>query len=134
MGAGAPINNKNAEQWNYEDAKDLYLKAIELSKGDDYDFIGEIARDLETYRGIFDYLSEKFTDLKHYHKVLLSNLEANCFQHAKKGSIKEATAIVNLKSNYRWTDRADFSSNGEHINQPDKQLTKDELKAKLAEL
>ena len=42
---------------------------------------------------------------------ILSNLEANCFSHSKKGEIKEATAIVNLKSNYGWTDRVEQNQN-----------------------
>lgn len=105
MPAGAPINNKNAEQWTFEDAEELFEKAIVLSSDDEYDFIGEIARELGTYRKIFDYLSTKFEKLKVKHDIILSNLEANCFSHSKKGVIKEATAIVNLKSNYGWTDR-----------------------------
>lgn len=99
------INNKNAEQWTHEEAERLYDDAIALSINDEYDFIGEVARDLGTYRHIFDYLNEKFPDLKHKHEIILCNLEANCFCHSKKGTIKEATAIVNLKSNYKWKDR-----------------------------
>jgi len=112
----APNGNKNAEQWTFEDATKLFDDAIELSNSDEYDFIGEIARELKTYREIFVYLSDKYKELNIKHKIILSNLEANCFSHAKKGTIKEATAIVNLKSNYKWTDRADVTTNNESIN------------------
>jgi hypothetical protein len=112
----APNGNKNAEQWTLEDATKLFDDAIELSNGDEYDFIGEIARELKTYREIFVYLSDKYKELNIKHKIILSNLEANCFSHAKKGTIKEATAIVNLKSNYKWTDRSDLTTNNESIN------------------
>lgn len=111
----APYENKNAEQWNLDDSIKLFTKAKELSLLDEYDFIGEIARELGVYRELFTYLSKKYADLECLHKTILSNLEANCFSHAKKGSIKEATAIVNLKSNYKWTDRADLTTNNEKI-------------------
>ena len=101
----APKENKNAEIWTIEESTDLFNEALELSFDKDYDFIGEIARELKTYRDIFTYLSDKFTELKPLYNKILSNLEANCFSHSKKGDIKEATAIVNLKSNYGWTDR-----------------------------
>ena len=115
MTAGAPINNKNAEIWTIEEATTLFDNAYKLSFQDDYDFIGEIARDLKTYREIFTYLSDKFKELKPLYNKMLSNLEANCFSHSKKGDIKEATAIVNLKSNHHWTDRNDHTSKGNEL-------------------
>ena len=111
----APYGNKNAESWTEIEANELFDKSIELSLQKEYDFIGEIARDLGTYRDIYTYLSDKYTFLKEKHKRILQNLEANCFSHAKKGDIKEATAIVNLKSNYKWTDRADITSDNKSI-------------------
>lgn len=110
----APDNNKNAEKWSIEKAKDLLNSAIELSsqkKETDkgvtytYDFIGEIAREQGQYKEIYTYLSDKFPELKKLHNRLISNVEANCFYNAKKGFIKEATAIVNLKANHKWSDR-----------------------------
>jgi hypothetical protein len=106
---GAPFNNKNAEQWTFEEAKELFDKALE------FDFIGEISRELGTYRHIFDYLSNKFKDLETIYKSILSNIEANCFYHAKKGDIKEATAIINLKSNYGWTDRVSAVNENKNV-------------------
>lgn len=102
---GAPDGNTNAEKWTFEEAEKLFNDALELSRDKEYDFIGEISRELKTYRDIFAFLSKKFPDLLKVHNEILSNLEANCFSNAKKGKIKEATAIVNLKSNYDWTDR-----------------------------
>lgn len=104
----ALTNNKNAEIWTESEANALFDRSLELSLNDDYDFIGEIARDLNTYRDIFTYLVDKFPTLKYKHKQLLSNLEANCFSHIKKGKIREASGIINLKSNYGWTDRQAF--------------------------
>lgn len=110
----AAKGNINAEKWTLKEAKELFDEAVEMSKEEDYDFIGEIARDLGTYRDVFKYLSDKFDQLKPFHNIILSNLEANCFSHAKKGDIKEATAIVNLKSNYKWTDRVQNENNNTH--------------------
>lgn len=111
----APDGNKNAEQWTEEDAVKLFNEAIELAtKDSDYDFIGELARDLDTYRDIFTYLKDKYESCNHLYSKLLGNLEANCFSHSKTGKIKEASAIMNLKSNYRWTDRAEIDQNTRH--------------------
>ena len=114
----APDNNLNAEKWNREDAKELFEKALEMSIDKEYDFIGEIARDLNTYRDIFTYLVDKFPELKTLHKRILSNLEANCFSHTKTNKINTAVGIVNLKSNYNWTDRqqTDITTNGKDVN------------------
>ncbi|MDB9962726.1 hypothetical protein OAD31_04755 [Planktomarina temperata] len=101
----APKENKNAEKWSEKEAETLFSDALKLSVQNDFDFIGEVARELGTYRDIFTYLSDKFPSLKSEYNKVLSNLEANCFSHSKSGMIKEATAIVNLKSNYKWTDR-----------------------------
>lgn len=111
-GPGAPIGNKNAEKWTLEESLELFNKALELSHGDEYDFIGEVARDLGTYRTLFDYLADKFSECKQIYNQILNTLEANCFEHSKKGKIREATAIVNLKSNYKWTDRQEHTIPG----------------------
>lgn len=109
----APIGNKNAEKWTLSEAQALFDKALIMSKNDEYDFIGEIARDLDVSRDVFEYLAAKFPELEGTNRKLHCNIEASCFTHAKKGKIKEATAIVNLKSNYGWTDRQQIANTGE---------------------
>jgi hypothetical protein len=101
----AAKRNKNAEYWTESEAENLFNKALDLSYNQDYDFIGEIARDLRTYRDIFTYLSNKFENLKDTYKLICSNLEANCFSHGKKESISVPMAKMNLKANYNWTDK-----------------------------
>jgi len=71
MAAGPPINNKNAEKWTIELATHLFDKALELSKDREYDFIGEIARDLDQYKEVFTYLSDRFPELKMHHKRIV---------------------------------------------------------------
>lgn len=114
--AGAPLNNKNAVKYSEKDAIKILTEALELSNEIEdgtysYDFIGEIAREMGTYHKVFSYLAEKYESVNDLYDQLKSNLEANCFSNAKKGKIKEATAIVNLKSNYRWTDRLEQNGN-----------------------
>ena len=65
--AGAPYGNKNAEKWNLRKAVSLFNEAIKLSdlketyavkigeryvevEGYTYDFIGEVARELGTFK------------------------------------------------------------------------------------
>jgi hypothetical protein len=118
--AGAPKNNSNAEKWTREDTVSFLEKALNLSKDETYDFLGEIAKELNSYIDVFDYLIDKFPDLKHYKTHIMRNCEANCFSNSKKGNINTAIGIVNLKSNHGWTDRVanDHTSGGEKVNIP----------------
>lgn len=123
---GAPKENTNAEKWNLKDAEKFFSDAIDLSAEYDkdkdtykYDFIGEVARQLNSYKEVFTYLKDKYpTELKELHKRLISTLEANCFYNSKKGNINTAIGIVNLKSNHGWTDRADLTSGDKPIASP----------------
>jgi len=128
----APIENSNAETWDIEASKELFIKAKKLAKeidtyntsnglvdGYKFHYIGEIASELETHRDIFKYLKSKYEELKPLYETLKTRLESNCFSDSKKGIIKEATAIMNLKSNYGWTDRTqtDLTTLGKEIKQ-----------------
>lgn len=128
--AGAPIENKNAETWTLEEAEKIFNKAIELSKrkieyivqqkkvmGFEYHYIGEIATsdEIDSYTDIFKYLKNAQPKTINLYNKLKSKLEANCFSDSKKGIIKEATAIMNLKSNYKWTDRIDNTTKDQPI-------------------
>jgi hypothetical protein len=115
MTAGAPLKNKNAEKWTIDQATDIMNKAVAMSKDLAYDFIGEIARDLNIYRELLDYFAEKYPSLENHLTLIKNNLEANCFSNSKKGKIREATAIVNLKSNYHWKDRVEQEISGSNI-------------------
>jgi hypothetical protein len=124
------MGNKNAEKWTLELSHNIFDLAIETANETDsytkdertityykYDFIGEVARNLGYYKSLFTELKDKFPELKHKHKQLIETLEANCFCNSKRGNIREATAIVNLKSNHGWTDRneIDHTTKGEQI-------------------
>lgn len=107
----AQPGNKYAEKYDEQTASDLFDSAIELAKTGEYDFIGEIAMELNTSHKIFNYLSNKFQHLKENHDTLMAYVEASCFRNAKRGKIKDSLAIVNLKSNHGWTDRQRIDNN-----------------------
>jgi hypothetical protein len=111
--------NKNAEKWTEEISIKLFEDAIKLTNkkevfqvggkevnGYSFDFIGELARELNTFKEIFTHLKGRFNTLDNLHKTLITNIESNCYYNTKRGLIKEATGIVNLKSNHKWTDRS----------------------------
>lgn len=114
---GAPKDNMNAEKWTLEIATKLMTDAVELSKNTDYDFIGEIAKDLDTYIDVFDYLVDKFPELKKYKNKMKRNCEANCFSNIKRENINTGAGIMNLKSNHGWTDRVqqDHTTQGDKL-------------------
>lgn len=100
------MGNTRAEKWTLEKAEELFAQAIEITKGNEYDFIGEVAKELGTYIDVFDYLADKFPTLKEAKNQLKRNCEASCFSNGKNNKINVAMAIVNLKSNHGWTDRS----------------------------
>jgi len=124
--AGAPKDNKNAERWTLEVASEFMEKALVLSKETEvidgatfpkYDFIGEVAYDLDEDKGVFDYIIEKFPQFKHYKRKLKNNCEVNCFRNIKRENINTAAGIMNLKSNHGWTDRnqTDITTQGDKV-------------------
>jgi len=122
----APKNNLNAEKWDLKQSSEIFDKAIELSEGEKYDFIGEIAKVLKIPRHTFTYLVDKFPELKYKHDLIISNLESNCFSHIKNESINVAAGIINLKSNHKWTDRQQVENTGS-VQITSVPLTNDEL-------
>ena len=77
-----------------------------------YDWNSTCQTTLHRYENTFTYLKDKFKSCKPLYKLLSQNLEANCFSHTKRGEINTAVGIVNLKSNYGWTDRAETTLQG----------------------
>jgi len=117
---GAPKGNKNAEKWDLDTSTALFEKAIEMSKNQDYDFIGEIAYDLDLDKGIFDHIIERFPELKPMKQRLLANCEVNCYRNVKKEKINVAVGIMFPSHDRRWTDRqeVDHTTKGDKIEQP----------------
>ena len=108
--SAALMNNLNAEKYTEEKAIEIFQEALKKSKEKDYDFVGEVAMDMDVNRHLFTELANKFPNLKPLHSQMISNLEANCFRHTKKNDINTAVGIINLKSNHGWTDRQETTS------------------------
>ena len=109
--------NTNAEKWDFDTSEKFMQKALKLSKEKDYDFIGEVAYDLNQDKGTFDYIIEKFPELSPLKTRLKNNCEVNCFRNIKTEQINTAAGIMNLKSNHGWTDRlrTDVTSDGKRL-------------------
>lgn len=111
---------KNAEKWTIKESEKFLIASLELAKEKAHDFIGEVARDMDQYRELYTYLVKKFPTLKPLYNRIIQECETNCFSHGKKGDIVPSLAIMNLKSNHKWTDRVetDITTGGEKINIP----------------
>ena len=107
MKAGAPIGNTNAEVWSEEEAVSFMNQSLATLKIEKFDFIGELAQEMNQYRTLYNYLAEKYKSCKTLLNRIEQECEANCFQHGKKGKIVPSLAIMNLKSNHGWTDRTE---------------------------
>jgi hypothetical protein len=116
--AGAPKENTNAEKWTLDEASSFMELAVLRSEELEFDFIGEVAKELKQDKGVFDYIVEKFPELTRHKKRIKYNCEVNCFRNGKKGDIVPSLAIMNLKSNHGWTDRVDNTTKGGTINTP----------------
>ena len=142
---GAPFGNKNGLIWTFEKSSELLDKAIELTnrkewvkidkelvEAYEFDFIGEIARELNVYRDLITRdIPKQHPDLQSKVNLLVNRLEANCYSNTKKGKINTAVGIVNLKSNHGWTDRQHIEQKQTNIDLSG--LTTDEIKDLLNE-
>ena len=120
MKAGAKEGNTNAEKWTIEIAKEVFEKALKNASDktrDDNDFIGEVAQSIGITIWTFDYLTNKFPELKRKYEEIKRHCEANCFTNGKKQNIAPSMAIMNLKSNHGWTDRSDITTKDKEIQQ-----------------
>lgn len=107
--------NIHSEKWTLEVSIAFMQDSLKLAREKKHDFIGEVARDMDSYRDVYTYLKDKYVECKPLYKKILQECETNCFSHGKNGKINTAMAIVNLKSNHNWTDRVDNTSKGNEI-------------------
>lgn len=151
---GAPKGNKNAEKWNLEESEKLLLKALDLAdkkttikkivgkevvqfEAYEFDFIGEIACELDVYHELITRdIPERFPELKPIVKQLVGKLERNCYSNVKKENINVAVGIVNLKSNHKWTDRqeVDHTTKGDKLDAPQIIVTNSEVAKSFEDL
>lgn len=111
----ALMNNNNAEKYTYKQAEELLSQAVELSYDLEFDFIGEIAKVQKVTRRLYDHLITRFPELRELFEMMKSNLEANCYENTKKNKINTAAGVINLKSNHKWTDRNDVTTQDKEL-------------------
>jgi hypothetical protein len=110
--------NQYNEHWTLEQSTKFLDEGIEISSRKEFDFIGEVAREQESYHHVYNYIVEKFPSLQPKLNQIKANCERNCFYNGKKGDIVPSLAIMNLKSNHGWTDRVDQTTKGKEIVAP----------------
>ncbi len=133
---GASNGNTNAEKWNLEEAESLLDEMIEATEEEDlyiigsgmnaskvlgykHDFIGELTLAFGVYHELVTRdIPKRHPSLKTKSNHIIRLMERNCYSNTKKGIIKTAVGIVNLKSNHKWTERVDNTTKGEKLPAP----------------
>lgn len=115
----AMLGNLNSEVYTLEDSLDLFSQMIIMSQDDSYTFIKQITRQFGVTENIIKHLVKRFPTLKEPYDLIKENLETNCYTATNDGKLKLPLAMLNLKSNYGWTDRVaqntDLTSGGETL-------------------
>lgn len=117
----------------------MYTVSGKEVEGYKFDFIGELTLELEIDRKVLKREIESHCpELEGDVSLIYSYMERNCYANTKKGIIREATGIVNLKSNHKWTDRNNTEHSGEvktiQLTQKERLEEIAKLKADLNEL
>lgn len=101
------LGNLNAELYDEEQAYDLFCQMIVMSHDDNYTFFKQITREFGITENVIKHLVKRFTSLKEPYDLIKENLETNCYTATNDGKLKLPLAMLNLKSNYGWTDRVE---------------------------
>jgi len=113
------LGNLNAEQYTLEDSLDLFSQMIIMSQDDSYTFIKQITREYGVTENVIKHLVKRFPTLKEPYDLIKENLETNCYTATNDGKLKLPLAMLNLKSNYGWTERVsqntDVTSGGQPL-------------------
>jgi hypothetical protein len=121
----APKGNNNALVWTKDKCYELvesmmsvvndeceYMVSGKKVIGYKYDFIGELSLEFNVNRKTLKReILAHAPELQNEVDTIYGFMERNCYANTKKGIIKEATGIVNLKSNHNWTDRNQIDQN-----------------------
>lgn len=101
----AMLGNLNAELYSEEQSLDLFCQMIVMSQDNSYTFIKQITREFGITENVIKHLVKRFPTLKEPYDLIKENLETNCYTATNDGKLKLPLAMLNLKSNYGWTDR-----------------------------
>lgn len=100
------LGNLNAELYSIDEASDLFSQMLALSKDTKYTFIKQITTQYGVSYSVVKSLTERFPTLKNVYEIIKENLETNCYVAVNQDKLKIQIALLNLKSNYGWTDRS----------------------------
>ncbi|WP_295676150.1 hypothetical protein [uncultured Empedobacter sp.] len=101
----AMLGNLNAELYSEEQSLDLFGQMIVMSQDNNYTFIKQLTRQFGISYDVMINLTKRFPSLQEAYKLIKDNLETNCYTATNDGKLKLPLAMLNLKSNYGWTDR-----------------------------
>ena len=104
--------NKNAELWTKKETELFFNESLEISEKTDIYFIGTIAKELKTYRQVYEYLVNKFPVFNSVKDKIDSNIENNLFlARLTDKDISTPLAIFGLKNSHNWKDKTEVVSN-----------------------
>ena len=96
--------NTYGQKWTAEDAARIFQQAFDLAKNGSVT-LTSIAKELDLYPDIFEYLCERFPEFRTNKKHIEKWIEDNTFQGALNGRYNATMAIFGLKNNHGWTDK-----------------------------
>ena len=106
------INNKVAEKWTKQETELFFNESLAISEKTDIYFIGTIAKELKTYRDVYNYLINKFPVFSTIKDKIDSNIENNLFLAGLTDKdISTPLAIFGLKNSHNWKDKTEVVSN-----------------------
>ncbi|MGV0964780.1 hypothetical protein [Empedobacter falsenii] len=114
----AMLGNLNAELYTAEEALELFGQMLITSQNDNYTFIKQITREYGVTYDVVIHLTKRFPALQPIHQLIKDNLENNCYTASNTDKLKLPLAILNLKSNYNWTDRVETKTDVTTQGQP----------------
>lgn len=113
------LGNLNAELYSLEDSLDLFGQMLVMSRDNKYTFIKQLSIQFGISYDIIVHLKKRFSQLVPIYNLIKDNLENNCYTASNEDKLKLPLAILNLKSNYGWTDRiensTDITTGGEKL-------------------
>ncbi|WP_312922188.1 hypothetical protein [Empedobacter brevis] len=113
------LGNLNAELYSEEEALDFFGQMIVMSQDNNYTFIKQLTRQFGLSYDVMINLIKRFPNLQEAYKLIKDNLETNCYTASNEDKLKIQLAMLNLKSNYGWTDRVaqntDITTQGEPL-------------------
>jgi len=112
------LRNKNAELWTLKQTEIFFKESLKISEKKDIYFIGTIAKELKTYRQVFDYLVQKFPVFNTIKNEIDSNIENNLFVAGLTDKdISTPLAIFGLKNSHKWKDKTEteITTNQENV-------------------